>query len=37
LLRDVAFILILAMLFVLTLQIPRLTRGQRRERGRRRE
>ena len=37
LLRDVALILILAMLFVLTLQIPRLTRGQRRERGRRRE
>ncbi len=37
LLRDVAFLLVLALLFVLTLQILWLTSGQRHDRERRRE
>jgi len=37
LLRDVAFLLVLALLFVLTLQILWLTSGQHQDRERRRE
>lgn len=36
LMRDVAFLIVLALLFVLTLRILRLTGGDRRERERRR-